>query len=441
MSPSSSLHDPILATLHRVVHRHSSARRVSEQVSDSPNYVSRLLGGRIKLRVDVLERILAALDISPAAFFHEALGTGEIDPAELVRLGRELDHVEPSPRIGRLLERCATLAASVDGEHALDPQLDLEIDSWCARRGRDPEQAADELLDTLEACLDGARLASRAQVADAVSALASMLRVLSQRGSAADLTAAAWKLVRSAESPFHEGRVLQRAAVLLVATGRPEFAAPLATRATDAFARAGCWQSLAKSLVTRATVATRLERPREAKALYEAAVRQLPANEVPNLFAAWQGLSYCHQQLGDLSAAVRALEAARRVYGERCDAQRPWLEWRAGSLALELGELDAACRAFELAIERFEEFAQLIDAALVAVELAEAHWQAGRPAASRRACERVLPWLEAFVGNPMAEAALWELLRLAGRGELTLAALQATRCRLDESRRAAASSR
>lgn len=176
-------------------------------------------------------------------------------------------------------------------------------------------------------------------------------------------------------------------------------------------------------LLTLGSLYSQWGRPERALGVADAASSALPP-EAPERLR----LAVCHNrlfylcELGEHEVAADLLVEARPLYRRFDD---PWttnrLRWLEGRVARGIGHLDVALHHLSLAREWFAAAGSLYDAALVSLELADLHLEAGRPADARQVASDALPVFAALRVSREGLAALAQLRR-ALEGEETLSA-------------------
>lgn len=214
--------------------------------------------------------------------------------------------------------------------------------------------------------------------------------------------------LRRAQRRFGEAeRLLQRAVALAVA-------------AEDRLRVAG-------GLLTLGSLYSQWGQPEKALGLADAAARALPPGAPARLLLATvhNRLFYlCDLQEHELAADL--LEEARSLYQQFDD---PWtmnrLRWLEGKIARGVGCLENAVEHLSLAREWFAASGALYDAALVSLELAGLHLEAGRPADARQVVSEALPIFAALRISREGVAALAQLRRaLEDEGTLSTTLLR-----------------
>lgn len=200
--------------------------------------------------------------------------------------------------------------------------------------------------------------------------------------------------LRRAQRRFAESeRLLRRAAA--------QYAA-----AEDAF-------GLARTLLTLGSLCFHAGRPEEALAHAEAVHRTMPADAPARLrlCAEHNRIDYLCD-LGHFDVAAELLTEARPLYVEMED---PWtrcrLAWVEGKIAHGLGQPERARERLEAAREGFRSADAAYDTALVSLELAQLHLEAGRPEAARGLAEETVALFRALDIPREASVALAQLRR------------------------------
>jgi tetratricopeptide (TPR) repeat protein len=210
----------------------------------------------------------------------------------------------------------------------------------------------------------------------------------------------------------------------------------LLRRAAAQYAAAEDALGLGRALLKLGSLCFHAGRAEEALAHAEAAHRTLPAGAPPRLrlCAEHNRIDYLCD-LGHFDVAADLLAEARPLYEERDDAwTRCRLAWVEGKVAHGLGDADRAREKLEAARGGFRAAEAAYDTALVSLELAELHLEAGRTSQARALARETVALFRALDISREAEMALAQLRRAveeAGRSvdqaaALTVALLRAT---------------
>lgn len=178
-----------------------------------------------------------------------------------------------------------------------------------------------------------------------------------------------------------------------------------------------------KLLLSKAALRERQGEPEQVVPLLESALDLLDPQREPRLqLVAWQNLVTQLHQRGEPAAAAELLPRTRRLAAElgvgRLDHLR--LDWTEGAVRLALGDEDGA-GLLQATRQAFIDESMPIEAALVSLELAVYHLEAGRCAETRRLVDELVPLLRARRVHREAMAALLVLQQAARRQQATSA--------------------
>ncbi|MEM9553997.1 MAG: hypothetical protein AAGC60_07045 [Acidobacteriota bacterium] len=439
------MHDEFVARMRAVLREHverrSSGRRLSEAIGDAPNYVGRILRGEITLRVDRLDAMLCALGVQRRIFFEQVLGNAPLDLAALLELIAPPERRAPRAlrAVDRVLDEGPETAASESStpraaghDEELEALERLRLEDRGAARRR-AESLIEELTTSVassSASTDASARTVLARLAEVLAVWAAIARVEGRRDEAAGALRRADRLATLVGDPATRAAVDQKAAYLLRDLDEGPLALRLLERASDAFLRAGDRVGCGRSLVDRAVVQVHRGELDDAASLYDAALRWLPADEWRNRVSALQGLAYCRRELGDTAAARRALEDAHAEHGERSSLLLAWVLWAEADLLADDRLFDDALVAIDRAAALFAQHGDTLNRSLATLARVELLLRAGHLEALGDVADDLMQQLEAWRGDRIADAALWELLRLVRRGEATLEALEVARAAL-----------
>ena len=440
---SRPLENRILKVLKDLVERHSSSRGVAEKMGQAHNYVARILRGETKLRLDVLSRILEALEVSESFFFRLVLAeSGGANAVEILRF-YGADGPPPVDFIKQVRSRIesapwARFAECSDQGFSDSTPNRCQLAELENRRHTHKDEARAELESLVGSWLDtlddqGPDSGLTADVAEALAIWGTTQRFEGLRRDASLAFQLSMTLASKVKAHRVSGIGLQKSSFLLRDLGCDQAGLILLEKATDMFLRAGEIVSCSKVFVDRGILLLNLKTFEPAISELETALRLLPEAEWRNRSAAYSNLAYCHEQLGDLARAKSCLAQARQIYGDREDAILANILWNQGNIALAGNDAPAAERAYTQALELLEHYGKPLEFAFVALSLAEAYVKQQKIERMRMLADRMLAWLPAIRGNRVADTALMEWIRCAKWGEVTHRALRDARRQLTRS--------
>ncbi len=276
----------------------------------------------------------------------------------------------------------------------------------------DPRQALEEVKDLI--------LSGQVQRQDqglALGILGSCLRMNDKLFLAAK---ALTEGIQCAEKDHHQsvGDLLQRYSVVVADFGQDEVAVAISMEATGWHAEFNNQIGIAKTLVDRGEFFSHLDASeREIRCFSQALEYPLEHESPRHYVAALHGLSIAHSKLHDFQAA--------RHYSARALAVLPWckgilpmLNWQAGNIARQEGDLEEA-EAY--LISAFNgPCLTAINLALIAVELVQVQLLQGCIQEAAESAQSLAKHFDKLEENPVVEALAAELMRSALAMRLSL---------------------
>ena len=372
--------------------------------------------GRWRAGAIQLETLLATLEIideDPVRFFQRALEGPTPDEFALLPPARA-----PRPEIvERAYHRLASnRPPSISHQH-LENLDDLRFEDP-ARAGRMVEDAIDFVDPT--------------DLPMALGIWASSGRLQLRLDEGQQALRAGYEIAGQLEDPWARANMVQRAAYLLSANGDYAPALRLAERAMVLFSRLGDDAAIGRTLVDQANFLFSLDLLTEAERSYSSALRRLPESERRNQCAANYGLALCRFQNDPADANSLLAKAASFAQAPLEWGQIRWLE---ACLATQRGELAAAESSFSQSVDHFLPVSP-VHAALACCDRIRMHLSAGWLHLARRSAFDMVRLLEPLEPNPIAQAAVRDLVccRVDGH-HLTPAFLEGIRKRIEGCRR------
>lgn len=249
-------------------------------------------------------------------------------------------------------------------------------------------------------------------------------RILGDLGSAEEELDRAGRLLEEGSlEPGLRAELLRLKATLRRYQRRFDDAERLLDQAAAIYRWTGDRHQEGKLLLSKAALRERQGEPERVVPLLEDALELLNPRREPRLqLVAWQNLVTQLHQRGEAAAAAKLLPRMHRLADElgagRLDRLR--LDWTEGAVRLALGDGDGA-RLLRRAREGFIDEMMPIEAALVSLELAVVHLEAGRSAETQRLVDGVVPLLRARRVHREAMAALLVFQQAARREQATTA--------------------
>lgn len=149
-------------------------------------------------------------------------------------------------------------------------------------------------------------------------------------------------------------------------------------------------------------------------------------------FAAILGQGFCYEALGDLKQAFRFAEAASEIESTVGSGLQLSL-WRLKArLARQLGKLADSENVFSKIVDYYTEKEQPLFAAQAAVELVAVQLELGKTPQAIQTAKQMAVYLTPLKKNPVATAAIIELIRSSFNGNLTLSFVEAAKAALEK---------
>lgn len=404
--------DLVLKKVHEELQRRfrvagrGAVSRVQEQLQLGAGYFRDLRRpGRRRFDLRVLLDALGALQVNPAEFFSTVLGS--MDPmtafkAEAMALRRRQKR---QPRILDLLD-----------ERELEQRGEIfDLDRLNAKFRHHPKQVRQRVVAWI-------RRIDKSQIPSLLAIYASACRISAQLESAQIILAHAYNLAEEAGDVPVQADILNRSAYVLAARSDFQGAIALTEKAILAFTRSAQSIGIGKALVDLASWHVYLEQYDQALEIYRAALQHLPADSGHLDVGANRCSIYIN--LGLISMRLHQFEQARdfvrsaRQESDGVDAsllgKAIWLE---AEIARREERYDLAEDLYEEAIDIYHERAPL-DVAVLSVELVRVQLLKGKLAKAYATAKAMTTLLFPLEHNPIAAAAITELIRCAleGRG-------------------------
>lgn len=383
-----------------------SVQRVQEQLQLGAGYFRDLRRpGRQRFDLRVLLDALHALEVDEAEFFTSVFG--KADPLDTFR-------VEGSSLLRRL--RRAPRILRVEAERSADePRESVDLDILDAERHDHPRRVMQRACRWM-------RTARGRQLPRLLGIYASAARALGRLDEAHAVLCRGFETALDLDDRHAVGELSQRAAYVLVDRGQYDRALALAERATSEFVAEGDVIGAGKTLVDRGGWERAAGNPEEALRLFRAALRYLPADSDridvrKNRFACWTLLGILYSELGQPQRASRFLRKARQVaaagLGRRMLVDVLTLD---ATISRQNGDYARAAQLLAEALPILHDLEPL-DAALAATDLAKIQLAMGRAVEAYDTAKSMTLLLKPLERNPVAAAAITELVRVALTGQ------------------------
>ena len=407
--------DLVLKKVHEELQRRfrvagrGAVSRVQEQLKLGAGYFRDLRRpGRRRFDLRVLLDALGALQVNPSEFFSTVLGP--MDPvsafrAEAIALNRRQKR---PPRILELLDQ------REPGQHGKT----IDLDQLNTDFRHHPKQVRQRAIAMI-------RRISTSQLAPLLATYASACRVSAQLEAAQIVLVRALELAEEAGDVPTQADILSRAAYVLAARSDFQGAIALTEKAILAHTKSAQPIGVGKALADLASWHFYLEQFDQAIAIYRAALEHLPAeNQRLDVRANRCGT---YQNLGLISMKMNCFEQAR-AYAHSARKESSGLDasvlgkaiWLEAEISRREERYDRAESLYEEAIGIYHERSPL-DVAVLSVELVRVQLLKGKLGEAYATAKAMTTLLFPLEHNPIAAAAITELIRCAleGRG-LTL---------------------
>lgn len=383
-----------------------SVQRVQEQLQLGAGYFRDLRRpGRQRFDLRVLLDALHALEVDEAEFFASVLGKADPLDTFCVEGSSVLRRLRRAPRVLR-----------VEAErHPDEPRENHDLDALDAERHDHPRRVMQRACRWMQTVRDR-------RMPRLLGIYASAARTLGKLDEAQAVLCRGFELALEQGNRHAVGELAQRAAYVLVDRGQYERALTLAERATSEFVAEGDVVGAGKTLVDRGGWERAVGRPEEALRLFRAALRYLPAHSEridvrKNRFACWTLLGVLYSELEQPKRASRFLRRARHIaaagLGRRMLVDVLTLD---ASISRQGGDYSRAADLLTEALPILHDLEPL-DAALTAIDLAKIQLVMGRAVEAYETAKSMTLLLKPLERNPVAAAAITELVRVALTGQ------------------------
>jgi len=385
-------------------------------------YFSRVLSGKISLRLEQLFAILDALELEPGEFFSLAFG-GRINPERmLLGIERRADRNDILLRIDTALRDSKPFA-----QHQLEAlQTEEQEKEWNRLdelRFSFPLVARDDcqklLYSSLEEVEEGR--GSLTFLCDCLSLAGGLEGILNNSSLEAAYLRRAFSLAKILNSSSREAALLQKCSYLVADQGEYEVAIAIQEQACDIYVMNHDLEKIGQTLVDRGNMYFYLERLEDSKQCYVSALAYIPDDMWTYRFSTYQCLGFVSLKTEEIADADKYAELAAREHKTR-DGLNWWrLIWLRGEIALLKGELGTAEVTFVQVSENFLEQENYIDAALVSLRLAKTYLISGDIKKVKDVSSRMIKLMDPLkLENAIARSTLQEFIRLALVEEVTV---------------------
>lgn len=358
--------------------------------------------GRRRVDVRVLFRSLDLLGVDAAEFFASLLG--DADPVDRFRTDAAM--------LCRNRQQPAILAALAERNSAGAGEGEFDPAALDRLRYGEPRRL---LRRTRSLALQ----VSDADLPVLLGIHASACRVIHKLEEAQIVLAYALDLAKGDNAVLAD--LVQRASYVAFETGEAEKALALSERATLIYLRAGDLAGVGKSLVDQGGWLAALNRTEEQLQTYESALRYLEADSDRldvrrNRFSCLGNLSVAYRRLGDLRKARQCVRMAHRCSQGSGPTEIGKLHWLEAQIARDAGDLEAAERHFQRAVDALRPVAP-VDSALCTLDLVRTQLRRGATAAAYQSAREMTALVQTLHKNRVAAAAVADCVRCALTGQ------------------------
>lgn len=412
----------------RASHGHGSAAEIDQKLGKSEGYVGRVLRGEIGLQVEMLFKILDALDADPADFFARCVET-RINPEQvLLKIERQRVGRNQPWWIGRTMKaldlatrpHLLTMGNPTDSDKELESELaDLE-----ELRFSYPNKASEAFVPILDRAVDRAMTnKSRPSIevlGTAIGIGASIERMNASFPQSAHALRLALILSRQLSLDTLHASLLQRTAFVVGDQADYLLAVEIARQASDLYILQNSPKGIGMSLVVRAVMHLYLEDHQAALNAYHSGLSYLGDDAWCYRYAATQGIGLVHMLMNDLRRAKIWADRAAAMHKTQ-EGPNWWrLIWLQGEIALKAQDHDNAILHLRRAREAFSEQGNPFDIAAISLQLARALFVSGNVTEMRGIAAEMMSLLKPLQRHRFASSAIHEFARAALTGEVTV---------------------
>ena len=404
--------DHVLKKVHEELQRRfriagrGAVSRVQEELQLGAGYFRDLRRpGRRRFDLRVLLDALEALQVDPAEFFSTVFGT--LDPISALKAETKA-LIRQQKRPPRILE----LLSERDPELIGEPR-DLDtMDSEFRDHPRQVRQRAMAWIHRIE----------RSQIPRLLGIYGSACRVSVQLEVAQIVMVKALEMAEAADDFSTQGEILQRCAYVLAARSEYNRAMELTEKAIFLHARAQQPTHVGKTLTDLAIWHEQLDNLEEARDYYLAALDYLPVESKrqdirANRYSCLGNLGWISMALNNLEAAHNYVRQAKKLSEEMDVSLKVKAVWLEARIIRREGRYERAESLYKEAIDVFRGRSPL-DVAVLSVELAQVQLLQQKVVEAYSTAKAMTHLLFPLERNPIAAAAITELIRCAleGRG-------------------------
>ena len=412
----------------RASHGHGSAAEIDQKLGKSEGYVGRVLRGEIGLQVEMLFKILDALDADPADFFARCVET-RINPEQvLLKIERQKVGRNQPWWVGRT-RKALDLAnrphlLTMGEPTTADKDLENELIDLEELRFSYPNKASEAFVPLLDRVIEQAMTNKSRSALEvlgtAIGVGASMERMNASFPQSARALRMALALSRQLSLDSLRAGLLQRTSFVVGDQADYLLGVEIARQASDLYILQNDPKGVGKALVGRAVMHLYLEDHQAALNAYHSGLSYLADDSWCSRYAATQGIGLVHMLTNDLRRAKIWADRAAAMHKTQ-EGPNWWrLIWLQGEIALKAQDLDHAIVHLRSAREAFAEHGNPFDIAAISLQLARALFVSGSVTEMRGIAAEMMSLLKPLQRHRFASSAIHEFARAALTGEVTL---------------------
>jgi hypothetical protein len=419
--------DQALVVLRALIAEHSSVHHVAQCLGMDHANLGRVLSGQYRMNFDLIGKILGVLEL-PVSIFHRRCLDGHrlsLDEASaLLRLcrpkagrGRPARAVAHGAFLGQVDELLPAWLESKPTAHGIARREELMRleDARFTAAGI----AKTRLEELSEELLRGpAAQGRRVDFAMLLAIWATLKRIEGCREEARDAYLSSIACLRGLNEPFTEGFVFQKAAYVAMDFDQIDTSLVLLDGAQAAFVYEGNLEWQARIFTDKGIARSRQDSWERAETHLLMALRLLPASSARHRLAATDALVEICLRTGRLEDAHQALKSVGDYWSESPLAMA-FVFWRSGKILATQERHAESVQQLWTSLATMSQVGEPIDAAILAVDLAEGLLHLGRRNDLKALVADMVTWMGRLADNKEAHRTIVKLVRMFYANELT----------------------
>jgi tetratricopeptide (TPR) repeat protein len=436
--------DQALVVLRELIEEHSSVHHVARCLGMSHGNLGRVLSGEYRMNFDLVGKILGVLGLPVSIFHRRCLDSHRLSLNEASALLRLCQ-----PRAGR--RRSARVVAHGAYLGKIDELFPAWLDSEPKDQGgdsrreeflrldderfRDAASVVTSLGELTDELLQGpATRGRRADLAMLLAIWATVKRIEGGREEARDSYLYSMECLEGLDEAFIEGFVYQKAAYVAMDFDQFDTSMLLLDGAQAAFVYEGNLEWQARVFADKGYAHARQELWQRAETHLLMALRLLPASSARHRLAATDTLVEICLRTGRLEEANQALKEVGE-YWKDTPLATAFVGWRSGKILATQQRHAEAVEQLWTSLATMSQVGEPIDAAILAVDLAEGLLNLGRKSDLRALVGDMVAWMGRLADNKDAHRTMVQFVRMFYANELTGNQLSALRGDLENASR------